>query len=297
MFPWRSSFVYTISALMSFQPVMMVESFRLYESEALDIDRPTEKNPIDNTEIMVPKFDLHHEKWFDADSAMERLRLSQTRVSALLRASMDPANTDSVEAQRIVDADNQKLRDDIERVHRIAGEISSENKHIQSLPIFRSSASSFDDLDAYSFLQIGDNSTTIEDWSYCACGSGPNGTMVFADRKWPDPQFMATVPPQSVNLTASPTSMLQIRINGRRLALKELPECNCSNPWDSFDNTANMCKLINSVTVCLIHVSTKSSAESSQEISTQAQALLDAIDKAVASPSFMEIWSPFRFQL
>ena len=296
MFPHHSGLGLVISTIVAVHHITCIHGVRLFESGGIDIEQPMDKHPTDNMEIMVPNIDFNHHKWFDPDKAIERLRLSQTRMSALLRASMDPSNSDSLEAQRVVDADNQRLRDDIERIHRLAGEINSENKRIQSLPIFRTPASIFDDTEGYSFLQVSDNNTTIEDWSYCACGSGPNGTLVFPDRKWPNPQFLATVPPQTVNLTSSATSMLQIRVNGRRLALKELPECNCVNPWDSFDNSANMCKLINSVTVCLIHVSTKPS-ETSQEISAQAQALLDAIDKAVAAPSFMELWTPFRFQL
>jgi hypothetical protein len=298
MFPSLLSIIHTLSILLSLHQAFAVNRLNVLDSSSVDVDRVGDKPSSTNSEILVPSIDFTHAKWFNADDALENLRLSQTRISALLRTSMEPSNTESGESQRVVDADNEKLRDDIRRVHQLAGEIASENKRIQALPILRSSSSVYDDLDGYSFLQVADNSTTIQDWSYCACGSGPNGTLVFPDRLWPDPQFLGTVPPSTVNLTtSSPTSMIQIRLNGRRLALKQLPECNCTNPWEAFDNTSNMCKFINSVTVCLIHVSPKPSSETSQEISAQAQTLLDAIDKAIAPPSFMEIWSPFRFQL
>ena len=290
--------MHTLSILLSLDKALAVSILDGLDLSSVEVDRGVDKPSSTNSEILVPSNDFTHAKWFNADDALEKLQLSQTRLSALLRTSMDPSNTDSGESQRAVDADNEKLGDDIRRIHQLAGEIASENKRIQALPIFRSSPSVYDDFDGYSFLQVADNSTTIQDWSYCACGSGPDGTLVFQDRLWPDPQFLGTVSPPTVNLTASsPTSMIQIHLNGRRLALKQLPECNCTNPWEAFDNTSNMCKLINSVTVCLIHVSPKPSSETSQEISAQAQTLLDAIDKAIAPPSFMEIWSPFRFQL
>ena len=236
-------------------------------------------------EILVPNVDMTSKKWFDPAQAMEDLRLSQIRLSTSLRSSLGPSGNEYGELERRIDADNEKLRDDIQRVHRLSDGIRGENKRIQNLPIFRESLS-LDDSQAYSFLQIGDNNSTIEDWNYCACGTGPNGTLIFPDRTWPDI-------PASANISI-PSSMLQIHLNGQRLALRQLPECTCTNPWESFDNSSNMCKLINTVTVCLVHASSHPS--SPEEIASQAQTLLKAIDNAVSTPSFMEIWTPFRFQ-
>lgn len=258
-------------------------------AQRLEPENPTgfEGSFSTNQEILVPNIDLTKQKWFDPNKAMEDLRLSQVRLSASLRPSLNPANSEYDEVERRVDADNENLRADIQRVHRLSDEIRMENKKLQKLPIFREAISP-DDSQGYSLVQIGDQNNTIEDWNYCACGTGPNGTLVYPDRAWPDL-------PLTSNTSTPSSSMLQIHLNGRRLALRQQSECTCTNPWESFDNSSNMCKLINTVTVCLVHVSSDPSPP--EIIASQAQNLLKAIDSAVSTPSFMEIWTPFRFQL
>jgi hypothetical protein len=277
--------------------ILSVGGFRASDGDKYNADTSRDDMQSVDQGILVPDIDFSHEKWFDAGKALEELRLSQVRTNALLRASLEPDRTQTEELQRKVDADTERLNDDFQTVHTLAAEIAADNRKVQSFPVFRSPHQAVDDFGAYSFLQLGENNATIEDWGYCACETGPNGTLVLKDRNWPDASFFATVPPAPVvNLTAQPSAMLQISLNGRRLGLRESDACNCTNPWVSFDNTSNMCKLINSVTVCLVHVSSKP-AEKVSDIATQARALLNAIDSSVATPSFMEIWSPFRFQL
>jgi hypothetical protein len=78
------------------------------------------------------------------------------------------------------------------------------------------------------------------------------------------------------------SSMLQVQVRGRRVALERADECNCVNPWESYfdPSGSSLCSGNDQVTVCLIRRNLAYGRKTPEQLRAEAAELMQAIDDA-----------------
>jgi hypothetical protein len=277
-------------------------------ADRLSVDAPIESG------FQLPVQTARPGKWFDADAELEHLQDIGVRQRTMITAVASDDQVDT-ELQRLSDKAKSDLKQDLDRIDKLSREISHMNSRIQSQPTIQSFSINGGDVDlGYSLLEIEtEPPLTLDDWAYCACNrTGLNGTLVFPDRAWPGIELPIPALPDDFKKTITDSkeglSLLQVPLGSRRVSIRRSPECNCSNPWDSFnENPSTTCKVISGINVCLIRVNMEAhkTPGDSEYLKEQAELILGAIDKAVdenSSPpsmsGFIQTWNPFaHFQV
>jgi len=238
-------------------------------------------------------------KWFDANSELEHLQDNAVRLRAQLASSVSVDLVDT-ETQRIADQERKNLKQDLDKIQRLGTSISRINAKVQAQPLLETEHAIMDDEEnqftnsAISFIQTRD---VLTDWAYCACNrSGENGTYFFPERDWPGIDLPIPTTPDLIKkslinstiapgATTPPSSMLQLELGSRRIAIRESPQCNCINPWEFFTtNPSATCTVVGGgINVCLIRVNIQghTTPGDSEFMDEQANRILAALDKAV----------------
>ena len=137
------------------------------------------------------------------------------------------------------------------------------------------------------------NSTVSNDWSYCTCPMDDEvGSLVFPERPTP-PGWNLTgtldmlnqlnvTSNQTSNTQDSISSLLEISLYGKTIALRRSDNCNCLNPWDNFKDPINSatCSVSGGVRLCLIKAPSNSTGLSASEVEKEARDLINQIDAA-----------------
>lgn len=265
-------------------------------SDSVDdmIDSSQEYTPFVRKEagikLRTPRLDNFSKLWFDPEKAEEELAETSARMSVLLRSPMTDDVMES-QAERTSQEYAKRFKEEKDRANVLTRSIERINSRIQAEPLIASN--DIDDL-PFSLLQLasrrGNVSTeVVADWTYCACGSGPNGTFIWPERVFPQLS----------------SSFLQVNIQGAQVALEAANDCNCVDPWAEYSDASgsSKCTLLKEVTICLVHVNAESAVSSDAQVRKEAEQLISAINASFKNPpfpnpnSFFQMWQPFQFQL
>ena len=216
--------------------------------------------------LRTPDFTPHHKPVVDYRSEMEHWDDVSARPRVQLKAEPEASNIQMKNYGEV-------LRRDVASAEKMNGKIQAINAHIQ--------AESFVNPDGYgdyssgfSLLQLSEDGV-LSDWNYCMCPVGPNGTMVFPERDWPG-VVLPSLPPIHVQ------SFLQVKIRGREAIIKRDPDCNCSNPWEGFNDPSesSQCSRTYNATICVVHVNKGKGLKDRNQIEEDIATLLGAIDES-----------------
>lgn len=216
--------------------------------------------------LRTPDFTPHHKPVIDYRSEMEHWDDVSARLRVQLKADPEASNLQMKNYGEV-------LRRDVASAEKMNRKIQAINAHIQAESFIRPDGYG-DYSSGFSLLQLSDDGV-LSDWNYCMCPLGPNGTMVFPERDWPG-VVLPTLPPIHV------PSFLQVNIKGREAIIKTDPNCNCSNPWEGFNDPSesSQCSRTYNATICVVHVNKGKGLKDRNQIEEDIVTLLAAIDQS-----------------
>ena len=298
-----------------------------------DVPAENEFHPSSGFKLRTPTFAIQPKGWFDVEKETAHWNEVNARMKVVLNSKVDDSSVDPGKPNY-----SNILQKDVSVADKLNREVQKLNANIQAesfAPVMESDS-------GFSLIQLhgvtptvtaaellDSNVTTLSDWTYCTCGAGVNGTLANPERNWPGVELPV---PRQIDIRP-PSSLLQVTVQGRRLAVRKADVCSCENPWDGFKDPSGstQCSLNSGVTVCLVRVNKDNGTKTQAEVNEEARQLLRAIDAhfvptvgatstdsvntttasallsnsasnssfiEVGQPdSFVEIWKPFRFQL